>query len=704
MKLVAILSLASLFATVPAKVHPVASVIKLLDELQSKVEKEGEAEHATWLKFKKWCTESGGKLGAAVTSDKNSIDQLNDYTAGKEREQESLNSNIAHLSDEIAKYEAESLAANKMRKEGAGLYHEADTAFETTIKAVTAALKALKESKTASLVQFLKPENRDQEHALRQLIQLPLVLEQLSDDQREELSAAVFGPVTDADILAKEKYAKSGKTYTFKSGGVIGLLSKLKAHFEVARENANKKETVAANEHDVDAAARSDALSAAEKTKNSKTTLLAEVTKDLGTGMGYLKEEKGELKDDSTTKADTAMTCRLKEDDFNKRNDMRAHEMAALKAAEDVLAKVTGVRSSKPTTDKLPSLPKGPELSLLQRPASDVKVKAVETIRAEAIHAHSKELTLFAEQLEAKLDGPSDQDQIGHMVQKMIFRLMAEQKSEDEHKHWCDLEMSNSEKSAKDKKAKVASLDSKIDDAKATSAELGLKIKELNQKQADLSEYIAEATEVRKEGKQENALALTDADAAQAAITKAISVLEDFYKDSGMIAKEAWEFLQVDGPLDKMSPDGAVSLPDSPASWTKSYTGTVNPNDPTAGVISVLEATAADFAKMEADTRNQENTDQSQYEKDMKAATIDKASTTKESEMKADEKKRTDDNASSMEHKRKHVDSEHGAVTQYIKDLQDSCVSADSKYSDRKNARSEEMEALREAQVTLESR
>merc|ERR1719468_1440977 len=132
-----------------------------------------------------------------------------------------------------------------------------------------------------------------------------------------------------------------------------------------------------------------------------------------------------------------------------------------------------------------------------------------------------------------------------------------------------------------------------------------------------------EATEIREVGKKENALAIKDAQDAQVAVANAIAVLTDFYKSSGEIAKEPWEFLQK-----------GVELPDTPETWDASYTGVSDPASQPKGIITVLQACNADFAKMEADTRAQEASDQEAFEADMQTHEIEKAKRSKEAEMK----------------------------------------------------------------------
>jgi len=704
MKLIAVLPLVLVLQATAETSHPVGSVIKLLKELRARVVKEGKTEEATFLKFSKWCASSGATLSKAIKSEVENIDTLGDTVKSKTSEDTDVSNNIEFLVKEIAKYAAESASANKDRKEAKNLFKREDANMKSTIKAIGAALKALKGSKKGA---FLEVDTPVQQDALRQLMEQPLVLEQLSDEESADLTAAAFGddekpvqplkalknmfgkrekPVSAKDILAKEKYAKSGKTYTFKSGGVIGLLDKLHKHFQNKMVEKLKEETHAQNAYDVARTARKDAIRAAKKVRGAKTTLLAEVKSDLNTAKSNRKDEKHEKKSDSATLSDTKRTCAIKNAQWQERSELRNHEVAAMTAAIEVLAEVSGVRTKAPKTKKLPT---GPKLFFLQVDEPK-KMRAVTLIRQAATAQHSKQLARFADEIAARLGGPFDS--VNQMVQKMIFRLMNEQKQEDEHKHWCDLELEKSTSSKTDKTNKIKQFDARLKDARARVSMLQIKIRELDDKASKLTTFMAEANQVRMEGKKENTVAIKDAQDAQSAIAKAEAVLTSYYKESGMIAKKAWEFLQAPEP---------VKLPKEPSSWGKSYTGVTDPTKADEGVIAVLKATGADFAKMEAETRAQEITDQKQFDTDMKDSKIDKAATLKESEMKSDEMKRTSNKINAVAKQRKHVASERSAVKQYLKDLQPACGKANGTYKARKANRASEIKALQKAQVIL---
>lgn len=389
------------------------------------------------------------------------------------------------------------------------------------------------------------------------------------------------------------------------------------------------------------------------------------------------------MKADSETLETTETSCSTKTREWEARSETRKNELEAIKAAIKILGKVTGVRTEAPGNPVLPTSP----INFLQ--IADPKTRAIQLIRAAAQTTHSKALERLAMQISAQSRGHFDK--VIDMIQKMVFRLMAEQTDEDKHKAWCDLEIEKTEKSETEKEDKIKDLTTKIDEANAKVAKLSTEIKDADKMVADITAFMAEATEVRQAGKKENAIAIKEAVEAQEAIAKAVAVLETHYKESGEVPKEPWEFLQE-----------PVTLPENPKLWESGYTGVADPKAADTGVIAILEKIATDFSKMEAESKAQEVEDQKKYDDVMKAHEIEKTRRREESEAKVQEKKRKLDKVSAMTTQKKHTRDELEAVQKYMKELQPSCVEGDSTYEDRKAARTKEIDALKEAQVLLQ--
>merc|ERR1719160_1052490 len=123
-------------------------------------------------------------------------------------------------------------------------------------------------------------------------------------------------------------------------------------------------------------------------------------------------------------------------------------------------------------------------ISFLQ--IEDPKTKAVNLLKKAATAAHSKALQKLAQEI-STFDGPFDK--IKQMIQKMIFRLMSEQKDEDDHKNWCDLETEKSTESKDDKDEKIKVFKAKISEHDTAIKLLVEKIAENNEKAETITQY-----------------------------------------------------------------------------------------------------------------------------------------------------------------------------------------------------------------------
>jgi hypothetical protein len=479
--------------------------------------------------------------------------------------------------------------------------------------------------------------------------------------------------------------------YDFKSESVIELLKKLKLKFQDDKLTTVTEETNAVNAYELSKQARDDAIEAAKKSKEKKEKIAAEVNTTIATANSDLENEEEDKTADSKSLADTKEQCETKKNEWEERSKTRELEITAMDEAKKILGKATGVRTEPPDNPIPPASPVADFLQL--SPGDDQlykrKMTAVLVLREAAQRVHSRALERLAVEVGSHLTGPFGA--VNNMIEKMIFRLMDEQKKEDEHKAWCDQELEKTDVMKADKEDKIADLSAEIKAQTAAVSQLTEDIKASEEMIAEIVGFEKEATEVRQIGKKENKEAIADATEAQKALENAIAVLNSFYKESGEIKKEPWEFIQE-----------PVQLPENPKTWDSSYTAVADPKAQPSGIISVLETVMADFAKMEAETKSQEAIDQDEYEQAMKDNGIEKARRTQEAEMKTNEKERRVEKITSLESSKKSTAGELEKTEQYLKDLEPACVSGDSTYEARKSARTSEIEALQKAQGILD--
>merc|ERR1719379_2185506 len=205
------------------------------------------------------------------------------------------------------------------------------------------------------------------------------------------------------------------------------------------------------------------------------------------------------LEGDTATLESTDSDCKTKADEWAERTKIRDGELEAMAMAKKILSKVTGVRN--PDEHEIPTKALLVASQKVERDTADLsafkgvsflqiddpKAKAVNLLRKAASEAHSQSLQKLAQEI-STFEGPFDK--IKSMIQKMIYRLMSEQKDEDEHKLWCDEEVSKSTESKDDKDEKVALLNSKISEMDSTIKLLMKQIMENEKKVKDIAEYI----------------------------------------------------------------------------------------------------------------------------------------------------------------------------------------------------------------------
>jgi len=658
--------LALAMAMTPAAAdHPIEGVISLLQRLEVQAKEEGAAEAASFQKFTYWCKTSSKSLTNAINKEKKTIASLADKIDGLEADILTLGEDIEALGEEIKEMTTAAEKAKEIRESENNLYKDEQSNFDSTIGAVEEAISAMQGSK-ASLIQ---------EQAV---------------EKATTLLAAAGKP--------------AAKTYTFKSGGIIETFKGLQAEFEANKLDSTTGETNKLNAYNLAKQSRDGALKAAEASKKEKEDIKGGKESDNANAKSDKTEQQNMLNGDTASLETTNKDCMTTTQEWEERSAIRDGEIKAVGMAIQILGKVTDVRD--PDTHEIPKKALMEATARVERDTAvytaglsflqveDPKAKAVNLLKTAAKAAHSKSLEKLAQAI-STFDGPFDK--IKQMIQKMIFRLMSEQKDEDDHKNWCDLENEKSTESATDKSEKMDTFKAKINEMNDAINLLVKQITDNNKKAEDIQEHKATETQLREENHAEIVATVKDSQDAQAALASAISVLKDFYKSSGMIAKEPWEFVQI-----KAHTQRDVELPAKPETWGASYTGTSDPKNGADGVLTLLDETMNKFSSMEADAKVQDETDQKNYDQDMAGKTVELAETTQDTSMKTSKKDSLQQKMEAMSGQLKHTTSEHDAVEQYLKDLVPACGEGDSSYDDRKKARADEITALRKAQTILE--
>merc|ERR1719473_1987982 len=180
------------------------------------------------------------------------------------------------------------------------------------------------------------------------------------------------------------------------------------------------------------------------------------------------------------------------------------------------------------------------------------------------------------------------------MIKDMIIKLTEEATEEAEHKGFCDTELTTNKQTRDFKTEQSAELNAEIEKLTADIAQYTSEIADLAAAIEDLDTAVADATAARTAEKEKNTATIADAQAGQAAVSKATTILKEFYDK----AATATALVQNAGSQSPM-----------PETFDEAYTG-----QSSGGVLSMLEVCQSDFARLEADTTSGEDAAQSEFE------------------------------------------------------------------------------------------
>jgi chromosome segregation ATPase len=252
---------------------------------------------------------------------------------------------------------------------------------------------------------------------------------------------------------------------------------------------------------------------------------------------------------------------------------------------------------------------------------------------------------------------------------------MEEATEESEHKGWCDTEMGTNKQTREDKADQVSTLTAESEELSAKISKLSEEMAALSDDIAAIDKAVAEATDLRQKEKEKNTVTIEEAKVAQAAVAKAIAVLEEFYAK----AADATSLAQMD------QPEGISDKP---------YTGM---GGASGGIIGMLQVIESDFARLETETSSSEEQAEEEYTKFTDDSAQDKAVKNMDLENKGKDKTTAESDLVTTKSDLEATQKELDAALAYYEKLKPSCVDAGLSYEERVKMREEEIQSLQEA-------
>jgi len=662
--------------SINTSITPVQKVVQLLNELKEKGKEEKHLEAVQFATYKQFCEDTARGKEQAVKDGNNRIDALRSTIAKNNADAQRLEREVSEHDADIAVFQGDKKASNKVRE-------IESTDFQNLDKDYTETLDALERA-----IAVLKAKNVDVKQKKALLQEAAAFVDEKSKGVINSFLAR-DEEIGDNEHLSQA--APQANAYESQSKGVVDMLGKLKEKFDDEREAARKAEMQSNHAYELLIQDLDSQTEEANRQRNEKDEARAKKMQRKGNAEGELTDTTETRDDDQKYLSDLTATCQQKSTDFQQRQQLRADEIVAIEKAQEIISSSVSGHAEK-------HLPQ--DLSLLTRRKSLLQLRSVtrKLLSLEPIHddhdsqdrvasylkdqgnrIHSRVLSTLASRV-----ATDPLKKVKSMIRDLIVRLLEEAKSETDQNAWCSKELVGNKHARDTKTEKVELLHATQDQLKASTSVLTEDLSTLTQQIQDSDKAVSEALTMRSEEKAKNEQTVKDAQDAQAAISQAVAVLEQFYGR----AAEATALVQIKMEAQSGQQPTAPEIFDSPYTGMQAGSG---------GVLGMLEVIQSDFARLEAETSAAESQAQREHQEFLNDSELDKAQKSKDIEHKteslADQRLRLEETKSDLVGTQKELD----AANAYYDTLKPKCVETGVSYEERTQRRQEEIESLQEA-------
>jgi len=657
-------------------VTPVEKVVTLLEDMQQQVRDDGAAEATTYDTFACFCrTTTNAKTDSIATR----TTHKNTLTA----DLESLTGNRDQLTADIAQLNADLDAQNAALKKATEIRDKDHADYLVSHKDISDALDGL----TNALGQITDS--------------LALDSVQTKINKGVALSDAIDLGEHSETVMALIQMNAAGD-YNSHSDGILDVLDGLKAKYVEQKAAIENEETASQNAFNEAASAKRGEIQTTENTIATKTDQRATAESDMATTQADLTETTALLSDDNTYVKDLAEQCERKAREWDQRSQLRKDELVAIGQALEIISGTVatkaassgnGGRALLQTSDKVE------EQEELYHDIVFTQIRSVKASSATTMLLRQRAITMLQKEAATLKSAPltlltmkmaaDPFAKIKGLIQKLIERLISEGTSEATQKGWCDTELRTAQTDRDFRHAETQDLMANSEVLEARKVSLEQERDELAADISALNDAHTDASNTRADVKEENKRVLSESQIGLEALSKAIGILENFYKQA---AKGKTSFVQ------KTQAPVGEDMAAAGVSQTGAYKGSAQ----AGGIIGMLATIKSDFERTIKETteaEHQSDRDYVKFDRETKASITSK--TRGKMHAENDLKMTNGDLQADLEDLRQNqqlLDQSNQALTE----LRPACVDTTMSFEERVARREAEIAALKNAACTLD--
>lgn len=643
-----------------AAANPIRKVVTMLQMMQKKVEAEGERDKELFDKFMCYCKNAGGELQKSIADADTKLPRL-------ASDIEEAEASVVTMKEELKQAQTDRSAAKAAMAEATGIREKEAAAFATlkaesdaNIAAVDKAISAISKGMAGGFLQT---------STAGQIKQVAMDSQTMSDPDRQELLSFLSG---------SSEYAPA-------SGEIVGILKTMKDEMDKALADATNTENSAIKTYEALMAAKKKEVEALTKEIEVKLTRVGELSVEVVQMKNDLTDTEEQLVEDKKFFANMEKDCATKADEYAVVVKTRQEELLALADTIKMLNDDDALELFKKT------LP-GAAASFVEMKISNQNYRKrafqlIQKAQATALIS-SPQLDFIALAIRGKKIGFG---KVIKLIDDMVATLKQEQLDDDHKEEYCKEQFDFADDKKKGLEKTIADLETAITEAKEGIITLTDEIDALEDSIKDLDKMVAEATEQRKDEHEEFTETMSGNAAAKELLGFAKNRLNKFYNPK-LYKPPAASFVQI---AQHSSGDAAPPPPPEAVGAYKKK------GEESNGVIAMIDTLVRDLDKEMTESETEEKDAQSDYEQLMadskeKRATDSKALTEKEST-----KAQMETQLESDKEGKTSAGKELMATEDYIASLHSECDWLLKYFDMRKEARSNEIDALEKAKAVL---
>jgi hypothetical protein len=657
--------------------NPIRKVVTLMQNMQKEIEAEGVKEKELFDKFMCYCSSGTDGLKKAIADATASAEELTAKVKSETAEKAQL---------------AQDLIAHKADREGATGDIEEATVLRNKEAAAFAAEKADSESNIAAMGKAIPALEKGMGGAA--LLQMP------SGDRLKKL-VSNYPNMDASDRREAIAFLEDSSESTGASDQIVGILKAMKDDME-----AELKEAIATEEKSIAGftdlkASKEKEIEMATEAIETKMGRAGEVAVSVVQSQDALEDAQEEAADTTKFLATLEKDCATKTAEQGERDKLRAMEISAISEAIGILNDDDALDVFKKA---LPS--SFAQTNFLQRSDS----KAPRTRKAQAILAgvagKAKDvrlnLLLYTLGSKLKLKSAGGFDDVIKMIDDMVILLGKQQTEDAKQKTYCEDEFEKAGDEEAASKTKLSQTDAKLSELTDTIGTLMEEISGLGASIEALDKSVADATEQRKEEHAAYVATMQMNEAAMGLVDKAKNRMQKFYnptlyKAPPKTENTMEEKIIIAGTFAQVHAHMRFAL--SPAPEMPS--GLVQKSTKSAGVIAMMDTIISDLSSDMKEMEYGEKTAQKDYAELMADSQETRAGDTKALTGKTATKAEVEATLMTTKEIRSATSTDLKQIATVISDLHAACDFIMENFDLRKEARTNEIEGLKNAKAVL---